>query len=57
MGFLEVFQDAFPSSFDGTLLLFLNFRFQSSQLGLLLLNIAALRDFKASVSRGMHNAP
>ena len=48
MALLEVFQDAFPSSFDSTLLLLLSFCFQSSQLGLLLLDIAALRDFKAS---------
>jgi len=46
MGFLEIFQDAFPGSFDRAFLLFLSFRPQSSQLGLLLLNIAALCDLE-----------
>jgi hypothetical protein len=49
VGFLEILHDAFSSGFDNTFLFFLDFCFQSSQLGLLLLDVAALRDFKTSV--------
>jgi len=52
MGFLEIFQDAFSSSFYRAFLLFLSPSFQSSQLGLLLLDISALCNFKASVFEG-----
>ena len=48
MCFLEIFQDAFSGSFNRAFLLFLGFCFQSSQLRLLLLDIATLRDFTAS---------
>ena len=49
MNFLKIFQDTFSSSFDCAFLLFIGFYFQSSQLGLLFLDIATLCDFKTSV--------
>jgi len=60
MGFLKISSDAFPSSHNRTFLLFLSLRFQSSQLGLLFLDIAALCDFRTSAlgmlgMRGIHD--
>lgn len=50
MGFLEIFQDTFSSGFDSAFLLFISFCFQGRQLGFLLLDIAALRDFEVSIT-------